>query len=136
MIGESGEYKTIITLGCGLGGMLCLIMTLGQSYGILFQSKDYEMLASLPIDKKIISTSKLLSLLLVNYAYFNLPFITSIFVYISYVGFELQYVLFAIVGALIGPLLAVCVCSGCAFILGRLLSGFIHIFKSLYHSCD
>ncbi len=124
MIGQSGKYEAIITLGCGLGGMLCLIMTLGQSYGILFQSKDYEMLAALPIKKSIISSSKLISLLIINYGYFNLSFIPSVIMYILFAGFQSQYVLFAFVGALMGPLLAVCVCSGCAFVLGRLLSGF------------
>lgn len=124
MFGEIKEYDAMIYWGVGLGGVFCMMMTLGQSYSTLFQSRDYELLATLPINKKTIVTSKLCSLLLVNYIYFNLPFITSVIVYSSFTGFQFYYIVIALLGAILGPLLAVTICSACAFVLGRLLSGF------------
>lgn len=124
MIAQSGMYNTIIVLGAGLGGMLCLLMTLGQSYGILFQSKDYEMLATLPIKKSKIVASKLLSLTLMSQIYFNVPFITSVVIYCLFTGFQLYFVLPILLGVIFGPFLVVSICSALAFLLGRLLSGF------------
>lgn len=124
MFGESKQYDAIIYWGAGLGGIICMMMTLGQSYSTLFQSKDYELLATLPISKKTIVTSKLCSLLLVNYIYFNLPFVTSVIMYSIFTDFQFYYIIIALLGVTLGPLLAVTICSACAFLLGRLLSGF------------
>lgn len=124
MFASGGRSDVIITYGAGLGGLLCLIMTLGQSYGILFQSKDFDLLATMPIKKSYIVSSKLLGLVLVNSFYFNIAFIPSAIVFMIFEGFSIYAILALLSGILLGPMLAVSVCSFLSFLLGRLLSGF------------
>ena len=64
---ESGVVDIILLMGISLSGIMCLFMNIPMCETTLFHAKDYELLQAMPIKTKDIVTSKLISLILVNY---------------------------------------------------------------------
>jgi hypothetical protein len=71
----------------------------------------------MPIKKSYIVSSKLLGLVLVNSFYFNIAFIPSAIVFMIFEGFSIYAILALLSGILLGPMLAVSVCSFLSFLL-------------------
>ena len=121
---DAGMPELLLAYGIGVGSFTCLMLTFSNAYGVLFKSRDFELLASLPIDSKVIVASKIASLTIMGYAYFALLFVPSSIFYFIYAGASVVSVLVAIVVLLLGPLMITSVCSMIAFVFGKIVSHF------------
>ena len=119
---QSGNDSAIITIGVGMGGFSTLLMTFGRAYGTLFKSKDYELLASMPIKTNTIVASKIISLLFVNYLYFLMPFLPSLIMDYVFCGVTFLSVLTGLLTIILGPFVATVFCTGLSYIIGTLLA--------------
>lgn len=124
MANNAGKPELLLAYGVGTGALITLMMMFANAYGTLFKSRDFELLASLPIDSKIIVASKIASLTIVGYAYFGMMFVPSVIMYIIYAGATAILIIAAFVVLLFGPLLITSLCSMIAYIFGRIVSRF------------
>ncbi len=115
------DDNLILVIGIGLGGIMTLLMTFGKAHSILFRGKDFEFLTSMPIPTSTIVASKILSLLLLNYLYFAMPFLPAVIYYFVFAGFTFKILLFVIIFFLFGPLVPTILCTILSFIMGALL---------------
>ena len=84
---QAGDDHLILIIGIGLGGLMTLLMTFGKAHSILFRGKDFEFLTSMPIPTSTIVASKIISLLILNYLYFAMPFLPAVIYYFVFAGF-------------------------------------------------
>lgn len=119
---ESGVVDIILLMGISLSGIMCLFMNIPMCETTLFHAKDYELLQAMPIKTKDIVTSKLISLILVNYLITGLLIISSSIAYFIYAGFDVQKFLLLLVVFIFSPYISLTVAS--------VLSYFVSMFTS------
>ena len=94
---QINQMELLLIIGI-LGGSFATIFTsLYKSSSYLFQSKDYEMLASLPIKQSTILSSKILMLLLNNYLFAGAFILIPGIVYFIKMNMSLMYIPFLII---------------------------------------
>ena len=101
-------------IGCSFA---TLFTSLYKASSYLFQSKDYEMLASLPIKQSTILSSKVLMLILNNYLFASAFILIPGIVYFIKVDTTLVYILFLIILTLVTPLIPILISSLIAFLI-------------------
>lgn len=106
-------------LGCTFS---TLFTSLYKSSSYLFQSKDYEILASLPIKKSTILASKILMLILNNYLFAAAFIIVPAIVYFIKVKTSMLFIPFLIILTLSSPLIPIIISSILAFIITNISS--------------
>ena len=99
-----------------------LFTSLYKASSYLFQSKDYDMLASLPIKQSTILTSKILMLILNNYLFAGAFILIPGIVYFIKVDTSFTYIPFLIVLSLVVPLIPILISSLVAFIITNISS--------------
>ena len=114
----------LIAYGTTVGVLVTLMMTFANAYGTLFKSRDFELLASLPIESRVVVASKIASLTIIGYALFGLMYIPAVIMYFLIAGFNIIAFLASIVVLLFGPLLITSLCSLVAYIVGSIVSHF------------
>lgn len=115
-----------LKFGIGMGILMCFITTISKANSYLFESKDFDLLMSLPIKPRVVIASKFASLLFINWASFALFFIPTAFWYVDKVRPDIVFFIMALLVILIGPLLIITICSILSYLLGLLLSKFKH----------
>ncbi|MCC3868331.1 putative ABC transporter permease subunit [Terrisporobacter mayombei] len=104
-----------------LGIMGCTLTTfftsLYKSSSYIFQSKDYEMLSSLPIKETTILSSKILTLIIGNYLFAAAFLIVPGIVYFIKVETSVLYFPFLIILTLVAPLIPITLSSIVAFFI-------------------
>lgn len=118
------KLELVLAFGMSTGTLMTLFMTFANAYGTLFKSRDYELLASLPIKTSKIVASKIAALTIIGYAYFGVMYIPSSVVYALYASTGILFVFSALIVFLLGPLLITSLCSGIAFLFGTIISRF------------
>lgn len=121
-----GKFEGIIYFGVSFGALFSLISTISKANSYLFQSKDYDLLMSLPINSKTVITSKLLSLLFLNYISFGFVYIPTLFWHAYFTMPSILFYVFAIIFFILGPLVIVVICSGVSYLFGLILSKLKH----------
>lgn len=116
----------LLKYGMAIGLFICFMTTLTKAHGYLFESKDYDLLMSLPLQPKAIIASKVANLMLINYLSLGLTFVPSIFWYGFYYKPGFIFYLLALLMLLIGPLLIITVCSVISYFGGILLARLKH----------
>ncbi|MBO4623743.1 MAG: hypothetical protein J5691_07710 [Bacilli bacterium] len=116
--------EVLLAYGIGAGIIVVLMMTFANAYGTLFKSRDFELLASLPIDSRIIVASKIVSLTFIGYAYYTLVYLPAFVMYIIIAGVNVMFLVSSFVVWLFAPLLVTTLCSFIAYIFGRIASRF------------
>ncbi len=124
MFVSAGDTSLILLFGITIGLGICLITTISRANAILFESKDYDMLMSLPLDTKVIISEKIANLLLINYLSFGLFYLPTIVIYAIYANPGVLFYLIALLVFIIAPLLIITICSFLSYLLGRLLAKF------------
>lgn len=116
------QMELLLILGIIGSTMATFFTSLYKASSYLFESKDYEMLASLPIKKSTILSSKILMLIINNYL-FAIPFLLiSGIVYFIKVDTTSLYFLFLIILILVAPLIPTIISSAIAFIITNISS--------------
>lgn len=105
--------------------MIILFSSIYKIKAILFEFKDYDLLMSLPIDKKIIVISKLITLYLYNFIFALLIMIPSFIAYVKFTNITFLFVLYYFITLLIIPLVPIII----ATFIGTLFSYIGSFFK-------
>nr|WP_302418298.1 hypothetical protein [uncultured Romboutsia sp.] len=116
------QMELLLIIGIIGGSFATLFTSLYKSSSYLFQSKDYEMLASLPIKQSTILSSKILMLLLNNYLFAGAFILIPGIVYFIKMDTSLVYIPFLIILILATPLIPTLVSSIIAFLISNISS--------------
>lgn len=103
-VSSVGMSKLLILLAFVLSNAMLLFITFFSSFGLLFKSKDYELVSALPIKKTTIALSKFFSLLVLCYSYSIVFFLAFIIMYFVFAGFSIITLLISIIGFILLPL--------------------------------
>lgn len=118
---EVDQLDFLLAFGYTVASFLCFTVTISKANGLLFESKDFELLVSMPINTRTIVLSKLISLLILNYFSFGLIYIPCIIAYGILSSATILYYLLSIISFIVGPLLIITLCSFIAYLLGIIL---------------
>lgn len=102
--------------------MLTIMFSLLRSNGYLFQYKDFQILAPLPIPDRIVLFAKVTVMMIMTYFTTLLFAIPIVFCYFYYAGFQVISFLIFIIGFLAIPLIPTIVCSFLALIISHFTS--------------
>lgn len=89
--------------------ILCIVNTIYKSQGMLFNSKDNDLLLSLPLKKSTILASRIIKLMLSQYIWTAIILVPSLAVYVYYEGLTLSLLISSIVMLVAIPVLPVIV---------------------------
>ncbi len=78
--------QNILIVGMLMAMLMSLMVTLNDTGGTMYKSKDYDMLTSLPLSSVSIITAKYLSTYLISMLYFMLGALPTFVIYYIYVG--------------------------------------------------
>ncbi len=120
----AGDPGLILIYGVALGSLISFMTTISKANAYLFESKDFDLLMSFPIQPRVIILEKLANLLLLNYISFGFLYIPSVIWFIVFTGPGFIFYPLVLLIMLIAPLVIVTVCSVISYFLGILLSKF------------
>lgn len=103
-LADSYMEKVLIIMAFLFSSIMVFIQVFFSSFNLLFKSKDYEQLASLPIKQSSIIISKMISFLIYCYAFASVFFIPVAVMYFVFAGVTFISLLFTIIGFLLLPL--------------------------------
>lgn len=95
-----------------------------KSAGMIFNVKDFQLLASLPISSGKIILSKVVNLLLFNYLFVLIGMIPAFIVYTGANGFNLEMLLLVIVATIATPFIPMAFAIGLGYIFYKISSKF------------
>lgn len=108
-----------------ISSMTLLTTNLYKIKGTLFGFKDYDLLMSLPIDKKVVILSKIFILYLTNLLYLFMFMIPSFIVYVRYVQSSVIFYILFFITLFIIPLVPIILST----IIGTIITGVSSKFK-------
>ncbi|GAB6169408.1 ABC transporter permease [Clostridium carnis] len=122
-------YSSLLADGLSQIGFLDMLLVMGligsvgvtvftslyKSQGVLFSSKDYEILMSLPIKPSIVLASKMIQLLILNYLFTAFIFLPPAIVYFTRVETSIIFFIYLIIIFLFLPLIPIVISSIIAF---------------------
>lgn len=115
MLNQFGMLDLILISSVIMSVLFVLFTSIYKAQGVLFGSKDFENLMSLPIKPSVVLTSKMLELLLLNYLFTALVLIPTSIVYFRNASVSPLFFVFMLISILVIPLLPIVVASICAF---------------------
>ncbi|MBR5227388.1 MAG: ABC transporter permease [Clostridia bacterium] len=104
--------------------LLMLMNTIYKSQGMLFDSKDNNMLLSMPIEKKVILAERIIKLMLTQYIWGALFIIPATVVYIKYEGLSVGILITTLVMLFFMPILPI--------VVGTILGYIVKIISSRF----
>ena len=116
---SAGVNDLGLAFGATIGLLMVLVLTFSNAYAVLFKSKDYELLMSLPVKTSMVIASKLTACSLLGYLYFSFTFIPALIFYQIF-NFDIVVLLCGILVFLFGPLLVLTLSAFLSLIIGRL----------------
>ena len=119
---QAGVNELGLYFGVSMGTLMCLIFTFTNAHSVLFKSKDYDLLMSLPIEEYKIVSSKLVSISLIGYLYFSFAYLPSLMFYLLLIDFNIIVLIFGLLVFLINPMLVLSISSFISLLFARLTS--------------
>lgn len=117
---QINQMELLLLVGfVGISG-LCLFNTIYKAPSYLYQSRDYEMLASLPIKDSTILMSKMIKLMLSNYLYSFMLLIIPGLVYYTKMNVSAIFLVYLFSMCLVTPFIPVVLASIIAYVLGKI----------------
>lgn len=123
---EIGCVELLILMGLAFGTLMCFVSNIPMCDSTLFHSRDYEMLASMPVKTKDIIISKFLTLVLINYGMMGLLIFSSTLVVAVLGALTLPMFLLILVVFIFSPLLPLSLSAFCSFVFSKLTSKLKH----------
>lgn len=124
LLNEIGHLDYLLILGYSIGSVFCLSYTITKANGILFEAKDFDLLMTLPVKTSYIVTSKLATLVLMNYLLLGFCLFPTLVIYSIFVGADILLIILSIVSYLVAPLLIISVCTFISYILDVIFGKF------------
>ena len=121
-----GFIDLLLVMSFILSVMMIFFTSIYKSQGILFSSKDYDLLMSLPIKRSTILVNKMIQLIGINYLFLLFVFIPPVFVYFSKVELSYIFFIYLFLVFLVLPLIPIVVSSIIAFIISYISSRVKH----------
>ena len=119
---SQNELWAYFTLASLISAALCLFGSIFATKTQIFDSKDNELLLSMPIPPKYIFISRILVLLFVNYLLEAIVMLPAMVVYGIIVGYTVIGLIYAILGFVFIPFLSLAVSSLIAWIISYIAS--------------
>lgn len=116
------QMELLLIIGFIAISGLCLFNSIYKAPSYLYQSRDYEMLASLPIKASTILISKMIKLILSNYLYSFMLIIIPALVYFIKVEVSITYLIYLAIMFLVTPLVPIVLASVISYFLGSISS--------------
>lgn len=95
--------QNILIIGLLMGMFMSLLITLNDTQGTMYKSKDYDMLMSLPLSSVSIISAKYLSTYFVSMVYFAMVALPTFVVYFIFQPVTVLSVVFAILAIILVP---------------------------------
>ena len=112
-----GFIDLLLVMSFILSVMMIFFTSIYKSQGILFSSKYYDLLMSLPIKRSTILINKMIQLIGINYLFLLFVFLPPAFVYFSKVELSYIFFIYLFLVFLVLPLIPIVVSSIIAFII-------------------
>ena len=119
---ESGEEWAVISLATIVASSFCLIGSIFTTKTQIFESRDNDMLLSMPIPPKYILASRILVLLVINFGLESFVMIPCIAVYGFVCGYTIMGFIYAILAYMLIPFLVLAVSAILAWIISYISS--------------
>lgn len=125
MFAQLGLYSILLPMGFVMCSLLNLFTTIYKAGGNLFDSKDFDLVMSLPVSSRVIVLSKVAMMYILDLC-FVIVFMVPIFViYSIFTGFNMMSLIYFILTLLITPIIPLVV----GLILGFMITFFAKRFK-------
>ncbi|GAA0705674.1 ABC transporter permease [Paraclostridium ghonii] len=105
----------------GISG-LCLFNTIYKAPAYLYQARDYEILASLPIKDSTVLMSKMIKLMFFNYIYSFMLIIIPGLVYYTKTQVSLTFLIYIVLMYIVAPFIPIVLASVISYFLGKIAS--------------
>lgn len=125
-LGQYGYLNLILISAMILSTMFSFFTSVYKAQGVLFSSRDFETLMSLPIKPSIILASKMIELLLLNYLFVALVTIPPCIVYFMKADTSIVFFLYLLIGIVFIPLLPIVMAAIIAFAISYISSRMKH----------
>lgn len=122
MLKEQGNEWAFFTLASLIATALCIFGSIFATKTQIFESKDNELLLSMPIAPKYILISRVIVLLIVNYALDALIMVPALIMYGITCGYTVMGFVYAILGFALIPFLSLAVSALIAWIISAIAS--------------
>ncbi len=119
---EQGDEWAFFTLASLIASALCLFGSIFTTKTQIFESRDNELLLSMPIPPKYILISRILVLLVVNYILEALVMLPALVMYGITIGYTLVGFIYALLSFILIPFLTLAVSSIIAWIISFIAS--------------
>ena len=119
---EQGDTWAFFTLASLISSALCLFGSIFTTKTQIFESKDNELLLSMPIPPKYILISRILVLLVVNYILEALVMLPALVMYGITIGYTIVGFIFALLSFILIPFLTLAVSAIIAWIISFIAS--------------
>jgi len=91
IMNKISQVKNIIIMGLLMAVFIALMITLNDTQGTMYKSKDYDMLMSLPLKSVSIITAKYLSIYMISVLFTTAISLPTFVVYFIYHTFNFQF---------------------------------------------
>ncbi len=118
----SGEEWAVITLATIVSSSFCLIGSIFTTKTQIFESRDNDLLLSMPIKPKYILASRILVLLVINFGLESIVMLPCLVTYGIVCGYSLVGFIFAVLAYLLIPFLVLAVSAILAWIISYISS--------------
>lgn len=125
-LGQYGYLNLILMSAMVLSTMFSFFTSVYKAQGVLFSSRDFETLMSLPIKPSIILASKMIELLLLNYLFVALVTIPPSIVYFMKSDVSILFFIYLLIGIAFIPLIPIVMAAVVAFALSYISSKMKH----------
>ena len=119
---ETGDYWVSLTVTSLVATGLCVIGSVFTAKTQIFESKDNELLLSMPIEPKYIFLSRITMLLIVNYALESIVMIPSIVVHAIVIGYGALEAIFTLLVFLMLPFFTLALSTMLAWVISIISS--------------
>ncbi len=117
-----GFAKNILLVGSVFSAFMVLMLTITDTQGYFYKTKDFEMLSSLPLKQSEIVVSKLLSSYLITTIYSSMILLPTFVVYFIFCKITVANVVFALLALLLAPAFSQLLCSVFAWAINAISS--------------
>ncbi|MEW8994659.1 ABC transporter permease [Clostridium sp.] len=125
-LGQYGYLSLILMSAIIFSTMFSFFTSVYKAQGVLFSSRDFETLMSLPIKPSIILASKMIELLLLNYLFVALVTIPPAIVYFMKANSSIVFFFYLLIGIVFIPLIPIVMAAIIAFALSYISSRMKH----------
>lgn len=115
-----GNSKYILIIGSFMGLFMSLMLTLTDTQGVMYKSRDYELLASLPLKNVTIISSKYLGSYLTTALYYMLVTIPTFVVYFIFNKVTAVAIIFGLISIIFMPAFSQLISSLLGFLVNAI----------------